>query len=139
MKIQTILLPIFLLAASLAFAKEGSSLFDIIKKMRIELQLTNEQVESIKPILKEGFEKRQDYLSGISGEAVVNKKNLRAAMLKLREEENEQLSKFLSKEQMKKLIDKEHLRDSLNKDQIDFSEGLSSGPSIAGEGASLQF
>lgn len=139
MKINVVLIGLLFFGLSVAFAKEIQSLSDVLNKMKKELQLTDEQVEAIKPIIKENLAKRQKLFDSISGDPVINKSQFKIEMMKLKEEENEKLSKVLSKEQMKKLIDRQHIKESLNKDQIDFSEGLSSGVSLSPEGGSLQF
>jgi hypothetical protein len=141
MKIQSFrsaLLLFLVFTFSTAFANEGQ-INDLLHKMKTVLHLSEEQVETIKPIVKENLERRQEVMEGLQSEAVFNKSSYKREMLKLREEENQELSKVLTPEQMKILLNRQHIQDSLNKDQIDFSEGLSTGVSLNPQGGAFQF
>ncbi len=131
---------LFLMMITSVFAKGASTTIDdIISKMKIELNLTDNQVIAIKPIVKKSVLKRQELLASLEGESIVNKKSVKIAMRKIRDEENQQLSQILNQEQMDKRIQKQHVRESLNKDQIDFSETLSEATALTPQGGSLQF
>ena len=127
-----VLVTFFVLAAS-AYAQERQlSVNDVAVRMQKEVNLTDEQADAVKPIIKESMLKRRVFFDSMEGQASFNQANVRIAMRKFKEQENQQLSKVLSEEQMKKLIAKQNLMESLNKDQIDYSEtlgtGMASGP-----------
>src|SRR5690242_9961453 len=107
-KAVTGILVVFFIGVASVDAKEGHiSLNDIINKMKKELNLTDEQVDAIKPIVKESVQKREALWNDSESQAVFNKSNFRTEMNKLKEEENKKLSKILSEDQMKKLIEKQ--------------------------------
>ena len=117
---------------------EQLSLNQVLNQMKRDLKLSDEQVEGIRPIIQLSMNNRQAFFHSMGDDVIVDKKAFRVQMLKLRNEENQQLSKVLSQDQMNKLIEKQHMRDSLNKDQIDFSEGHNSG-ALNLDGATMSF
>ncbi len=119
------------------YADFQKSVNDVVAQMTRELGLTDEQAAALKPIIKESLAKRQAFLEQ-EGNLFSNKKRIKAAMLKFREEEDRELSKVLSEEQMDKLIQKRNLRQSLNKDEVDFSDSLGSN-GVGLEGATMAF
>jgi hypothetical protein len=127
----------FILAVP-TYAKEGN-VSDIVTRMKNELHLTDEQAQKIVPIIKEGLLKRQFFADSLKSEITINKANVKSTMRKLKEEENEKLSKVLTEEQMTKLINKQHIKESLNKDDIDFSDALGTPITITPQGGVMQF
>ena len=139
-KIIISVLILFFVSGLSAYAnQERRTLDDIVGRMQKELNLTDAQVEAIKPIIKENTEKRQEFFDSIAGETSSNKAEIKRNMRKFKEEMNEKLSKILSPEQMEKLKEKQNLRESLNKDQIDYSETIGAPIAINPEGGSMQF
>lgn len=135
---RKLILALFLVVgvASISRADEFSS---IMSQMTKELKLTDDQVNGIKPIIKESIEKRQAYLQSLKSEIVVNKKQVRATMRALRNDENEKLSKILTQAQMDKLIQKQRVREQFNSDQIDFNQNGIDGFVATPEGGAFQF
>jgi hypothetical protein len=135
-----LLIAFYILLSSAAFGAEREiSIHDVLKKMKNELQLSSEQETLIKPILKESLSYRQEIYEKYSSDAIFNKKAFKTEMLKFKEDENRRLSKVLTPEQMKKLLQKQRLKESLNKDQIDFSDGITSGVGLSAQGGSMAF
>ncbi|MEI7998308.1 MAG: hypothetical protein WCH62_02210 [Candidatus Omnitrophota bacterium] len=141
-KLAGFLIMIFFVTAVSVYAAEKErhlSVNEIVAKMKTELNLTDEQALSVKPIVKKALTEQKAFFDSIEGEPVLNTENLRMNMRKFQEEENQELSKVLTPEQMKKRIEKQHLRESLNKDKIDFSESLSAGVVMTPQGGSMSF
>jgi Spy/CpxP family protein refolding chaperone len=128
-----------LLVATMAFAKEGQTLFGMVTKMKAELNLTDEQVKKVMPVLKANMLKRQEYYDSLAGEPISNNKQFRLTSRRLKKEMNAKLKDILTPEQMQKLVEKQNIKESLNKDVIDFSEGLDSGVTLNAQGGSFQF
>jgi hypothetical protein len=99
------------LAASPAFAQDLSpvpSVEEVIGKMKEKLELTQDQVSAVTPIIEKYTSKFQD-LKQSMGE---NKdlENLSAQMKKLLKDEGQELSQFLSLEQMRLWKSMQHAR-----------------------------
>ncbi|GEM_PF-3155987 len=139
-KIIALLLVSFFVLAGTAYAKEQQPLTaeDVVAKMTTELNLTDEQVKAVAPIVRESILKRRAFLESVEGEFVTDKENIKLKMAKFQREENQKLSEILSEEQMQKLKEKQRLRRSLNKDDIDYAEGVG-GTGFSTAGASMQF
>ena len=130
----------FLILARTAFAVENTtSLNDVMAQMTKFLNLTEEQVIAVRPIVKTSMLKRQRFINSMEADAIPDKKMFRSIMLKQRDEEDLELSKVLTEEQMNKMKQRRRTRESLNKDQIDFSEGIASTASLGLQGANMQF
>jgi Spy/CpxP family protein refolding chaperone len=125
--------------ATMVNAAEVTTLNGLIAKMTKELNLTPEQVEHVRPIVKDNVLKRQAFFDEQEGQPVLNNEKFKAMSRKLRKEMDQQLAKVLTPEQMNKLIAKQNIRESLNKDLVDFSEGLNTGVSLSPQGGSFQF
>ena len=112
---------------------------DVVMQMVKELDLTDEQGKAVKPIIKESMTERRDFLESLQQEAVISKETIKNTMLRIRREENEQLSKILSEEQMKKRIAKQRLKDSLNPDQMSYTPSSEEAVIMTPQGGALQF
>jgi len=141
MKNKILGLLVILLCSSISIcAKEKpSNADDVITKMKIELNLTDEQALLIKPIIEESILKRQKFMHSTEAEPITNKALVKSTLLKFRKEENQELSKVLTQQQMDKRIEKQNLRDSLNRDQIFTTENQDEGVVMTPQGGSMQF
>ncbi len=138
-KIIGCFLVLFFLLLSSVYAQGHQSLNDVLQRMKTEANLTDDEVEAIKPIVKENMKKRQSFFESIAGEASPSKSNIKNAIRAFKKEMNQELSKILSQEKMEKLKEKQNLRESLNKDEIDYSESLSTATALNPQGGSMQF
>ena len=66
-------------------------------KLTMELELSDEQVEQLRPIVEEQTKRQQALFESYADE----RETMRAEMTKLREETDEQFAEVLSEEQMK--------------------------------------
>ncbi len=116
----------------------ASNVHGVVTKMTKDLKLDDAQIIAVGPIVQKSIVKRKAYLDSNSDAMFSNKKEIKAAMLKFRDEEEAELSKVLTPAQMSKLIAKRQLRDTMNKDNVDFSEGLDGG-TMTMQGPKMQF
>ncbi len=134
-----VLIILFISTASIYAQEPRVSLNEIVAKMKTDLNLTDDQVEAVKPIVKESLIKRQAFLQSLEGQTIINKIMVKATLHKLRKEENEELSKVLTKEQMQKRIEKQNVKDSLNQDQTFTDRDQEEGITLNPHGGSFQF
>ncbi len=84
--------------AAQVYAQEQITADDMVAKMKAGLNLSDDQVSSIKPIVEEGMTKRQELREGMSGTG--DRSAIHAQMEELRQDENEKFSKILTPDQM---------------------------------------
>ena len=115
-----ICLAVVLLFTTFAYAQEKSSSIDgLLEKMKTELNLTSEQVDALKPVVKENMAERKQLRQNLRQQGVTDKAAIKEQMDQLKAIENQRLSQILSPDQMNKWIEKENLRAMLNPDQKD--------------------
>ena len=129
----------FMLAAPARGAEDQPNVNAVAAGIKTELGLSDEQVKAIKPIIKESMAKRRALLEETQGEAIIDRAALKAAMRRLRQDENKKLSEILTEEQMKKRIEKQNLRERLNPDQMNYTESSDEGVVVNMQGAAFQF
>ena len=103
-----------------AYAQEKlSNIDDIVAKMKMELNLTQRQIDAIKPIINENLAARKQFRQNLRQQGITDVVTIKNQMEQLNEIENQRLSHILSQDQMNKWIEKEHLREMLNPDKRD--------------------
>jgi hypothetical protein len=123
-----VLVIIFFLTVS-AYAQEAASVDDIVTKMKKELNLTQQQADTVKPIIEENIAKREKLKQGVQDQGmIIDRDAMQSKIGKLDQDENQKLSQVLAPDQMKKWIQKQRLRNAFNQDQMDntrwgFEEG----------------
>ena len=108
-----------------------------VNKMKKVLDLTENQADAIRPIVKDYLTKRQAVLEEIAGQGIVDHVGVKGTLKGLKEVEYQELSKILSEDQMKKWINKENLMAVLNPDSSEST--VDDGPSLTASGANLKF
>lgn len=97
--------------------EEDKNAYEILARMKIQLNLTNAQVTAVEPIVKEYADRRQDLMQNPKTIFTSGKTGIRGRMKQLREEENKKLSQVLTPDQMKKWDRGENVKDFLNQDE----------------------
>ena len=85
----------------------------------IALNLTPQQVDALKPVVKENLAERKQLRQNLRQQGITDKVAIKEQMDQLKAIENQRLSQILSADQMNKWIEKESLRAMLNPDQKD--------------------
>ena len=117
-----ICLAVLFVFATSAYAQEKtSSVDDILEKMKTALNLTSQQVDALKPVVKENMAERKQLRQNLRQQGITDKATIKEQMDQLKAIENQRLSQILSADQMNKWIEKENLRAMLNPDQKDDS------------------
>ena len=104
MAISGVCAALFFLGSSLAFAQQGGGMGGgmsadaMAQKMQKKLNLTQDQVNQIKPILEENMAKRQQLKGSMQGGG--DRSAMFKQMKQMQEEQNQKLSKVLTPEQM---------------------------------------
>lgn len=73
---------------------------EIVSQLQEQLNLTDEQVEQIRPIFEEEFEKREELFQKNRGQGPESRKALDTEFQKLQEETEKQLEEIFTEEQM---------------------------------------
>jgi len=84
-----------------AFAQEhgSKSAIDIIAKLKTQLNLTDDQVTAISPIIEKYGSKRKELRKSVQ-DGTLDKGDMHAQIEQLREDENQELSQILNQDQM---------------------------------------
>ena len=92
---------ILFFATAPVFAQEqqAPSAADIVEKMQSKLNLTQDQLTAITPIIEKYSSKREELRQGMEDETA-DKDTTHAQMKQLREDEKKELSQFLSVDQL---------------------------------------
>ncbi len=113
-------LAVLLVFTTFAYAQEkSSSADDLLEKMKTALNLTPQQVDALKPVVKENLAERKQLRQNLRQQGITDKVAIKEQMDQLKAIENQRLSQILSADQMNKWIEKESLRAMLNPDQKD--------------------
>lgn len=114
------LLVSFLFSGRLVCAQEEDKSVDgTMTRMKIQLNLTQEQVTAVKPIVEEYVSRSKDLMQSPESTFMPDKRRVRSQMKQLKEEEDERLGHVLTPDQMKKWKQCESIKDFLNQDQMD--------------------
>ncbi len=108
-----------------------------VNKMKTALNLTDAQVNAIKPIIKEYLVKSEAVLQGSAEAGIMDHVSVKSTLKELKDSEYQKLGKILNEDQMKKWIDKENLMASLNPDGGENT--VDEGPSLTASGANFKF
>ncbi len=80
----------------------GPGAEDIVNKMAQELNLTNEQIQQIIPVIKEDVQKRGELMKQMKGQGREATSSIKTGMEKITQETETQLAQYLSDEQIAK-------------------------------------
>ena len=115
-------LVILLFLSVSVYAQETASVSDIIGKMAKELNLTQQQVDAVKPIIREDIAKREEFRQSIQDQTMIADRDIiRDKIEQLDKDEDQKLSQVLTHDQMNKWVQKQKLRNAFNRDQMDNS------------------
>lgn len=120
MKIKLAIATFVVLLSSSIFtcAEDGLNTDNIVAKMQLELNLTQAQADSIRPIIEKYALKRQELRQDLKAHMVTDGSVILAKMENLREEENQELSKILTSQQLSKWNNKQKRNNLLNRDRV---------------------
>ena len=110
---------------------------DMVARMKTEFNLTQQQADAVKPIIKEYITKRQEFLQNLEGQMMVDKVAIKNEMKKLKQDEYQSLSGVFNADQMKQWVNKENLRARLNPDGTEIQ--IEQGTTLTPDGANFQF
>ena len=117
-KLTLVTVVVVCFVAVFAYAQvDESSPDDIFVRMKAELNLTQAQIDSIKPIIEEYSAKLQQLEQGLKDDKVFYDLATSNQIKKLREEENQKLIRVLTPDQAVKWKNKQGLRNFFNNDQ----------------------
>ena len=107
---------------------------NIVARMQSKLNLTQDQVSAVLPIIEKYVSKRQDLRESME-DGTADKDNIRSQMKQLKEDEDRELSDFLSPEQLSQWKSMQHPRHRQNSDgQAQHGETEGTGPLNKSEG-----
>ena len=98
--------------------EEGKSVDYTVVRMKSRLNLTQQQVAVVKPIVQEYMDRCQDLAQSPENTLMPDKRRIRSQEKQLKEEENEKLCRVLTPDQMNKWEQDESIKDFLNQDQM---------------------
>ena len=125
-----ILIVMFSVAASgHAQGYQQPSADDLIKKMKEQINLTDQEASKVKPILESDIQQRQAIRDQAENQEI-DQETMRTQLRELRNDTESQLSRYLSEEQMTQWKDYQRRLERLNGDQ-----GSGSGSGWKGHGS----
>ena len=137
-KIQGSVLAVFLVLSMPIYAQaQEQGVNDRVNRMTKELNLTQAQADTIKPIIKDYMSKREAVLQEAEGAAIVDHAKVKGVMMSLKQIEYQKLGQVLSKDQMQRWIQKENLRAALNRGGTESQ--VEDDTSLTANGASFKF
>lgn len=118
-KSAILIFSILFLMIAFAYGEDGDIDIDkIVARMQAELNLTQAQTDSIRPIVEKYAVKHQDLRHDLKARMVTDSSVILAKMEDLREEENRELSGILTPQQLSKWNNKQKRSNLLNKDRV---------------------
>ena len=109
---------LFLLAGSV-YAQESTSVSDIVAKIQKELNLTQQQIDAVKPIIRENIAKREELRQSVEDQTmIIDRDIIQSKIEQLDQDEDQKLSQILTRDQMNKWVQKQKLRNAFNRDQM---------------------
>jgi primosomal protein N' len=119
-RIWGLCLAVFFVLSFSSFAKaDPSSVDDIVAKMKTELNLTQQQIDAIKPIIREYVTARKQLIKSFRQQGLMDKDAVKSQMDQLKSVERQKLGQILGQDQMNKWIEKENFNAMLNPDSVD--------------------
>lgn len=100
-----------------AYAQEKSDADNVVAKMETVLNLTQQQVDLLKPIVKEYTARRHQIIQNFKEKGTFDKSVLYIKLKQLKEEENQKLGQVFTQVQMKQWIDHQILTQTINGDE----------------------
>jgi len=126
-RIWGLCLAVFFAVSFFSFAQaDTSSVDDIVTKMKTELNLTQQQIDAIKPIIQGYVTARKQLIKSFRQQGLMDKDALKNKIDQLKSVERQKLGQILGQDQMNKWIEKENFNAMLNPDSVD-DYGNSSG------------
>lgn len=120
-----------------AMADEAGHVSDTLRKMKKDLNLTEEQARRISPIIKEFQKSRRSYLEQAMAEPIINRSAIRIQMKEFKQNEQKALAAVLNEEQIQKWVAQENRKSRLNAGGPEFQLGQD--VTITTQGADLKF
>jgi len=95
------------------------SLDDIITKMKMELKLTQQQSDAVRPIVKQFLTARKQLIQSYRQQFLTDKDAIKSQMDQLKTVERQKLALVLSLDQMSKWLERENFNAMLNPEDVD--------------------
>jgi hypothetical protein len=115
-------LAVFFVLSFFSFARaQFDSVGDLVSKMTTELNLTPQQIDTIKPIIQGYISARKQLIQSFRQQGLTDKDALKSQIDRLKGVERQKLSQVLSQSQMDKWLEKENFNAMLNPDDADDS------------------
>ena len=105
-----------------ASEEQPPSADEIIAKMKIQINLTKQQADALKPIIENNIIKRQQLMQDLKEKGITDKGIIKNTMEELGKEENQKLSQVLTKDQMDKWVSYQNYQKMLNQDQANSTQ-----------------
>ena len=119
-RIWSIALTVLFISVLPVYAQgKSSSVDDVIEKMKTELNLTAQQVDALKPIVRVNMAERKQFWQDVRQQGIIDKDLIKQQREQLSNVANQRLSQVLSPDKMNKWIERENMRAMLNPDQAD--------------------
>lgn len=116
----------FVISFSVFAQADPSSVDDIVAKMTTELNLTQQQIDSVKPIIQQYKTARKQLIQSFRQQLLTDKDALKSQIDQLKTVERQKLGQILTQDQMNKWLEKENFNAMLNPDSVDDSGNSSS-------------
>lgn len=101
-----------------AYAQDKSDANKVVAKMGKILNLTQQQVDSLRPVVTEYTAKRHQLIQNFKDKGTIDKSGLYIKLKQLKEEENQKLSQVLTQAQIKQWTDYQTLTQIMNRDEF---------------------
>ena len=119
-RIWRLSLAVFFVLSLSSFAQaELASVDDIVAKMKMELNLTPEQIDAVKQIIQGYMSARKQLLQSFRQQGLTDKDALKSQIDQLKSIERQKLSQVLSQSQLDKWLERENFNAMLNPDDVD--------------------
>jgi len=101
-----------------AYAQDKSYANKVVAKMEKVLNLTQQQVDLLRPIVTEYTTKRHQLIQNFKDKGTIDKSRLHIKLKQLEEEENQKLSQVLTQAQIKQWTGHQTLTQIMNRDEF---------------------
>ena len=98
-------------------SEEQLSTDEIIAKMKTQVNLTQQQVDALKPIIENNIIRRQQLMQDLKKEGVTDKSIIQNTMEQLEKDKNQKIAQVLTKDQMDKWVSYQNYQKMLNQDR----------------------
>ena len=90
---------------------------EIIAKMKTQVNLTQQQVDALKPIIENNIIQCQQLMQDLKKEGVTDKSIIQNTMQQLEKDKNQKIAQILTKDQMDKWVSYQNYQNMLNQDR----------------------